>query len=131
MSPKTNMDQGEPGYALTQLRLGIDVLATHPENIKERIKVAHHEAFGLIQDRDIPEELQPIWNEIKEKIKGKGPRKNKDGEIYVSALDNTLHYRHKRTLSKAAYLITELCEKLDSYLRDKYNKTKESEQGGY
>lgn len=124
MCPKKSSDQGEHGYALTQLRLGIDILATHPGNIKDRMKIAHLEAFSLIQDKDIPDELLPIWKEINDKIKGKGPRRNVTGKIYRSALDNTLHYRHKKTISNAAYLITELCEKLDSYLIDLHNQIK-------
>ena len=110
--------ESDPGYALQKLRLAIDILATGEGETKERMRSAYPSELHLIQDDDVPERLKNRWIGIRKAILGKGPRRNTSGEVYVSAIDNTLKRRWRRTVAKAASDMIDLECRLEGYLNE-------------
>lgn len=79
---------GDAGYALKKLDLAILLLATGRGDVRSRLLNAFHAELAVVQDSDFPDNLQPNWLWIKQRLTRKGPRMRKDGTVLMGAVQN-------------------------------------------
>ena len=63
---------GDINYAYTNFSEAVDIMATHPGNIKDRLVAANNQ-FAPVLEKDLPEELKADYKWIMEKLTKKEP----------------------------------------------------------
>jgi hypothetical protein len=94
-------------YTVQKLTDAIATLATHPEDVRERLTSAHLE-FSKLAVKDFPPELQADWRWVKKELSKYGPLRNHKGEVQIGSVQNTMGRIRKATGSKIAKKIFEL-----------------------
>ena len=79
---------GELGYAHEKLGAGVQTLATHHGEVKERLIAAFHDSLVAVNPNALPDEPKSIWLEVWEKATSiKGSEREGSFAPSINALD--------------------------------------------
>lgn len=109
---------GDAGYALQQLELAIDDLASGPGDIRSRLGAAFETHLHVLSRADFPDSLGSDWNWILEKLTRVPPIRDDNGQVSLSSLRRTLKRMHNSTGTKIAKRIVSLRDHLKAVLED-------------
>ena len=74
---------GELGYAYEKLGAGVQTLATHPGEVRERLIAAFHDSLVAVNPDALPDEPKGIWLQVWEKATSLGGSA-RDGSFVAS-----------------------------------------------
>lgn len=74
----------------------VDILATHPEDVRKRLHSAYL-PISVLRENDFPEEYRSIWREIMKEMTKFGPILNHHGEVIIGSVENTMNRIRKKT----------------------------------
>lgn len=106
---------GDPLYALEKLASVVWTLASHPGNIRDRLWDAQRDLVA-ISDRDIPNELRPMWLELKADM-----RKLKPTGHGQTAYGATISRSRLKTCEGFATRILELHDRIWGYTSEPHD----------
>ncbi|MCK4913035.1 MAG: hypothetical protein KAS69_00365 [Planctomycetes bacterium] len=101
------MEQKRYNYAVEKLTTTLKCLATHPGDVRKRLKAASL-IFCVLREGDFPPEHRNEWRWVKNELTKFGPLLNDKGEIWQGSIENTMYRIRKKTGSKIAKKIYEL-----------------------
>ena len=108
---------GDPSYALGKLQLAIDVLATHPGRIRDRLLPAFME-FAPLLPRDFPKHLRDDFEWMSKQLGSLGLLEDHKGDVVVGAVEATLLTMVEDLAVKIAERLIELEWKLEAHIQD-------------
>lgn len=56
------------GYAVEKLGVGVEVLVTHPGEIRDRLIEAFHFSLHAVSGEGLPEDAKRIWSQVMAKV---------------------------------------------------------------
>ena len=78
------------GYAIEKLGGGVQVLATHPGEIRERLIEAFYDSLHAVSGEALPEEAKRIWSQVMAKVTtAKGTPQSGVFQPSINALTDT------------------------------------------
>lgn len=94
-------------YVREKLMNALHVLATHKEDVRERVGDAFLVCHTL-QPEDFPPSLRDDWIWITQQVTRSGPVEGPDGKIWRGSVENTMKRIQRETGRKIASRIWEL-----------------------
>lgn len=104
---KSGVEFNPHGYALQKLAEAMELLATHPGDVRERLSAAYL-CFHPLQERDFPPELKPKWAWVMHELTKFGPGPSFDGVVRVGSVEHTMRRIKNATGSKIAKRLFDL-----------------------
>jgi len=100
---------GDVNYAYTNFSEAVDIMATHPGNIKDRLVAANNQ-FSPVTKEHFPKELQEDYKWVIEMLTKKNPLFD-EGSVKA-----TLYGMHTKTAVKIAEKIVFLKNRLEAFV---------------
>lgn len=104
---ESRLEFNQHRYALQKLADSLEILATHPGDVRERLAAASL-CFCLLQERDFPPSLQADYAWVMHELTKFGPTQSCDGVIREGSVEHTMRRIKKATGSKIAKRLFDL-----------------------
>jgi hypothetical protein len=94
-------------YTIEKLTNTLEILATHPGDVRERLTDAFL-SFQTLRNDDFPLENRKDWDWVLSELTKYRPLINNKGEVWRGSIENTMRRVQKSTASKIAKQIYKL-----------------------
>ena len=110
------MSKNKYSYAVEKLTNMLEVLATHPGDVRARLASAYW-TFHQLKSNDLPPDQRKEWMRLCKELTKRGPLVSVTGTQVVGSLENTMKHMRRSTGQRIAKSLYELYWRLSDNKR--------------